>query len=353
MDEPTTNDPSILRREIAEQPQVLARIFDRERANVARLSTKWRRGDIQYLTIAARGSSDNAATYAKYVFGALADLSVVLAAPSLQTLYQAEPKVKNSLVLAISQSGESPDILAVVADAKKQGSPTVAITNSPHSTLAQSAGDVILLHAGVEESVAATKTFTASIGAIGLLAAAWLGANDKYLDELLAMPDLVAKTIEVEPSVKALSQSLLGITHCAVIGRGYNYATAFEVALKLKELAYVGAEPYSSADFLHGPIAMVDEKLHAIVIAPSGLAHPSAVAFAHRIRGEGGRLVGISDRPEFLALADMGIQIPTAPEWLSPLLTVIPGQLLALHLARAKGYDVDKPRRLTKVTRTL
>jgi glucosamine--fructose-6-phosphate aminotransferase (isomerizing) len=167
------------------------------------------------------------------------------------------------------------------------------------------------------------------------------------------MPERIAEAIEVEPAVRALTSSLLGISHCAVIGRGYNYATAFEIALKLKELTYVGAEPYSSADFLHGPIAMVDEKLHAIVVAPSGRAHDSSVEFVQRIRSEGGRLVAISDRTEFIGLADMGIQIPTVPEWLSPLVAVIPGQLLALHLARAKGYDVDRPRRLTKVTRTV
>jgi glucosamine--fructose-6-phosphate aminotransferase (isomerizing) len=346
-------DPSILRREIGEQPEVLARILERERPNVARLCAKWRRQNIQYITIAARGSSDNAATYAKYVFGALADMPVVLAAPSLHTLYDAGPKLKGSLVLAISQSGESPDILAVVNDAKEQGSPTLAITNSPSSTLAKTADEVILLHAGPEESIAATKTFTASIGAIALFAAAWVGGGDQLLDELLMMPARIAETIEVEVAARALAALLLDVSHCPVIGRGYNYATAFEIALKLKELTYVGAEPYSSADFLHGPIAMVDEKLHAIVVAPSGRTLDSSIEFLGRIRREGGRLVVISDRQELIDMADVGIRIPTAPEWLSPLTAVVPGQLVALHLARAKRLDVDKPRRLTKVTRTV
>jgi len=346
-------DPSILRKEIGEQPDVLARVLERERANVARLSIRWRRADIQYLTIVARGSSDNAATYAKYMFGALADLSVVLAAPSLYTLYGAEPRLTHSILLAISQAGESPDILAVVDSAKKQGVPSVAITNSPNSTLAKTADDVILLHAGEERSIAATKTFTASLGAFALLGAAWLGAKISYLDELLAMPELLEKAIKVEHGVKSLANTLAQLNHCAVIGRGFNYAAAFEVALKLKELAYVAAEPYSSADFLHGPVAMVDDKLHALVIAPSGRAHASAIEFAHAIRSKGGRLIAISDSREFMALADMGIRVPEAPEWLSPLLTVVPGQLLALHLSRAKGIDVDQPRGLTKVTRTL
>jgi glucosamine--fructose-6-phosphate aminotransferase (isomerizing) len=346
-------DPSILRQEIGEQPEVLARVLDRERANVARLSIRWRRADIQYLTIVARGSSDNAASYAKYMFGALADLSVVLAAPSLYTLYGAEPKLAHSIVLAISQAGESPDILAVVESAKKQRVPTVAITNSPNSTLAKTADDVILLHAGEERSVAATKTFTASIGAFALLGAAWLGAKISYLDELLAMPELMYKVLNVEHGVKSLASTLAGLKHTAVIGRGFSYSVAFEIALKLKELAYVAAEPYSSADFLHGPVAMVDENLHALVIAPTGRAHANSLQFAQAIRNKGGRLIGISDSKEFLELADMGIRVPEAPEWLSPLLTVVPGQLLALHLARAAGYDVDRPRGLTKVTKTI
>jgi len=346
-------DPSILRQEIGEQPEVLARVLERERANVARLSTRWRRSEINFLTIVARGSSDNAATYAKYMFGALADLSVVLAAPSLYTLYGAEPNLAHSVVLAISQAGESPDILAVVDSAKKQGAPTVAITNSPNSTLAKSADDVILLHAGEERSIAATKTFTASLGAFALLGAAWLGAKISYLDELLAMPELMEKAIKVEQGVKSLAHTLEPVSHYAVIGRGFNYSAAFEVALKMKELAYVAAEPYSSADFLHGPVAMVDEKLHALVIAPSGRAHASAMDFARAIRQKGGRIIGITDSPEFIALSDMAVRVPEAPEWLSPLLTVVPGQLLALHLARAKRYDIDRPRGLTKVTKTL
>ncbi|HKQ69299.1 MAG TPA: SIS domain-containing protein [Polyangiaceae bacterium] len=345
-------DPSILRREIGEQPEVLARLLDRERATVARLAAKWRRDDIHYLTIAARGSSDNAATYAKYLFGAFADLPVVLAAPSLHTLYQAEPRLRHSIVLAISQSGESPDILAVVADAKKQGAPTLAITNSPNSTLAASADDVLLLHAGLEESVAATKTFTTSIGALALFGAAWLGTDETLLDDLLRMPEQMARAITVEPAVRELAATVSGGQHFAIIGRGYSYATAFETALKLKELTYVAAEPYSSADFLHGPIAIVDDELYAMVIAPSGLAHDSAIEFVHRIRAEGGRLIGISDQSDFLKLTQNGVELPRVPEWLSPLVTVIPGQLLALYLARAKGYDVDRPRRLTKVTKT-
>src|SRR5262249_9055358 len=181
-----------------------------------------------------------------------------------------------------------------VESAKKQGAPTVAITNSPASTLAKVADDVILLHAGEERSIAATKTFTASLGAFALLGAAWLGAKISYLDALFAMPELGEKAIKVEPAVQTLASSLAHLNHFAVIGRGFNYSAAFEIALKMKELAYVAAEPYSSADFLHGPVAMVDEKLHALLIAPSGRAHANALEFAQAIRSKGGRLIALS-----------------------------------------------------------
>src|SRR6266478_6092856 len=157
------------------------------------------------------------------------------------------------------------------------------------------------------------------------------------------MPELLEKTIKVEQGVKALAHALTPLGHYAVIGRGFSYSAALEVALKMKELAYVAAEPYSSADFLHGPVAMVDDKLHALVIAPSGRAYGSAIDFARAILQKGGRIIGITDSQEFTALSDMPVRIPEAPEWLSPLVTVVPGQLLALRLGRAKGYDLDRP----------
>ena len=256
-------------------------------------------------------------------------------------------------MLAISQSGESPDILAVVTDAKKQGSPTLAITNSPNSTLAKTADEVILLHAGEERSIAATKTFTASIGGIALFAAAWIGGGDKHLDELLTMPERIAEAIEVEPAVRALTT--LATRYQPL--RGHRARLQLRDGLRDRAQAegahYVGRRALLVADFLHGPIAMVDEKLHAIVVAPSGRAHDSSVEFVQRIRSEGGRLVAISDRTEFIGLADMGIRIPTVPSGSRRSLRWFRGSCCALHLARAKGYDVDRPRRLTKVTRTV
>jgi glutamine---fructose-6-phosphate transaminase (isomerizing) len=344
---------SNLQREIHEQPDVLARLLQGERENVARIVAQYKRRDITYLTVAARGTSDNAALYGKYLFGAMLRLPVALTAPSLFTMYHQPPDLRHTLVMAISQSGESTDILAVVQEARRQGIPTCAITNLPDSALAKSADEVILLHAGEEVSVAATKTYTASLAAFALLAASWHGQTS-YLDELARMPDLVATALEVEPEARALAGKLANLTDCAVIGRGFNYATAFELALKLKELAYVRAEPYSPADFLHGPLALVDENFRAVEIAPSGAVYENLVEFTARIKREGARLIAISDREEFLKTAEAGLKLPNnIPEWLSPLAAIVPGQLFALHLTLAKGHAVDRPRSLSKVTRTM
>ncbi len=341
---------SILRREIFEQPDVIARLLDREGAHITRLVEKIRGADIDSITFAARGSSDNAAVYGKYIFAALNQLPVALATPSLYTLYHTPPRLKRTLVIAISQSGESPDILAVVAEARRQGAPTLALTNRSDSALAHSADDAILLHAGAEQSIAATKTYTASLAALALVAAT-LNGDAARRAEVERVPEIVRAALAAEAAARALAPSLANVAHGVVIGRGYNYATAFELALKLKELAYLHAEPYSAADFLHGPLALVDENFRALVIAPSGAAFASLAAFTARLRGAGARVIVLSDR----ALnADARLELPAnVPEWLSPLGAIVPGQLLALHLALAKGYNVDQPRALTKVTRTL
>jgi glucosamine--fructose-6-phosphate aminotransferase (isomerizing) len=344
---------SNLHREIHEQPEVLSRLFEKEMGAVSRLAQKWRERDIEYVTIAARGSSDNAASYGKYVFGALNRLAVALPAPSLLTLYGARPKLRRSLVIAISQSGASPDILSVVEEARAQNVPSLAITNSPSSPLAGIADDVLCLHAGEERSIAATKSFTASLAALAMISVALEGGSSDRLDELLAIPSKVSEALALSAEVAHLVPHFIDLRYCTVIGRGFNHAIAQEIALKMKELSYLGAEAYSPADFLHGPIAMVDEQLYALVVAPHGRTYPNLVQFTERMKSEGGQVVAITDREEMVALAGAGVRVPEVPEWLSPLVTVIAGQLLALALTEAKGFDVDRPRRLVKVTKTV
>ncbi len=340
-------------REISEQPAALARFLDAESANVARIAAQINRAGVKYVTIAARGTSDNAATYAKYVFASFNRLPVALATPSLYTVYQTPPRLDGSLVIGISQSGESPDIVAVLEEARKQGAPTLAITNFADSPLARAVDNVILQHAGEEKTIAATKTYTTQLCALALLSTA-LADDRARRAELDAVPDAIARTLSLSDAAEDVASRWAIATTMLVIGRGYNYATAFEIALKLKELAYVTAEPFSSADFLHGPIAVIQGGYPVLIIAPRGRVFDDLLDVARQLKSRGADLVVISDALDALALSRAPLALPVAlPEWLSPLVAVVPGQLLAHHLTRTKGYDPDHPRGLTKVTKTL
>ncbi len=339
--------------EISEQPAALARFLDAEAANVARIAEAIRRAAVRYVVIAARGTSDNAATYAKYVFASFNRLPVALATPSLYTVYQTPPRLADALVIGISQSGESPDIVAVVEEARRQNAPTLAITNFADSPLARAADYVILQHAGEEKTIAATKTYTTQLGALALFSAA-LADDRARRAELEAVPDAIARTLALNDAAEYAAARWAIATTMLVIGRGYNYATAFEIALKLKELAYVTAEPFSSADFMHGPIAVIQGGYPVLIVAPRGRVADDLLAVAQQLKQRGADLVMISDDPNALALSRAPLALPVSlAEWLSPLVAVVPGQLLAYHLTVAKGYDPDHPRGLTKVTRTL
>ena len=356
---------SLLLSEIAEQPAILHGLLAAEHENVRALAARIRARDPQFVVIAARGSSDNAARYAQYVFGANNGLSVALATPSLFTQYHAVPRLAGALVIGISQSGASPDLVAVVAEGKRQGALTLAITNGPDSELGHAADAVITLHAGAERSIAATKTYTTELMALAMLSAA-LAADEGLQAELQRLPEQVSAVLAaVAPSgmdgdtsspptpVAAAAQQLKSSDYCVVIGRGYHFATAHEIALKVKELAYVAAEPYSSADFLHGPIALLERGFPAIVINTGGRVFNEVQFLLAEVVRRGAKPVVISDRAEALALSTAPIALPPGvPEWLSPIAAVVPGQLLAAHLSLARGFDPDHPRGISKVTRT-
>ena len=346
----TKASDTLLYREIHEQPEALSRFLQEEADKVKALAQAIKRQDIHQVVIAARGTSDNAGRYAKYVLGARNQQQVALAAPSLYTHYNSPPRLRNSLVLAISQSGRSPDIVAVLVEAKRQGQLTAAITNEPDSPLAAAADHLICLQAGPEKAVAATKTFSNSLLAIASLSNALL---DREMTALAAIPEAVSRTLELAPTIAQLAHRYRYMQHCVVIGRGFNYATAFEVALKLKELTYTIVEPYSSADFLHGPLALLDHGFPIILLAPTGALSTEMVSFLDKIRGRKAEVLGISDDPTILAAANLALKLPaTVAEWLSPLTAVISGQLLALNIAHIRGYNVDQPRAISKVTET-
>jgi len=351
-DEMTEQEASLLQQEIREQPLVLARLLREETASVADIARELRPRDFPYVIIAARGTSDNAATYAKYLFGAVNHLPVALAAPSLFTLYRRPPLLGDSLVIGISQSGSSPDIVAVVDEGRRQGAATLAITNTDDSLLAQAAEYVIRCHAGEERSIAATKTYTAQLTALALLSASL--ANDaQRLDAIRRLPQALEQIMILDDEIQEGVARYRYMEHCVVIGRGYNYSTAFEIALKIKELTYVLAQPYSSADFLHGPIALVAEGFPAIIVAPQGRTYDDLLRLIHSLQEKAAEMMVISDRDEALASAKTPLRLPVCvEEWLSPVACLVPGQLVACHLARTKGYHPDRPRGLRKVTRT-
>ncbi len=343
---------SHLYREIHEQPDVLARFLDAEQQTMQKLAKEIRTRRISHVFIAARGTSDNAARYAKYVLGGRNRLPVALAAPSLFSIYKTPPTFGNALVLGISQSGKSPDIVAVLAEARKQGVLTAVITNEPDSDLARKGDFVIPLHAGEEKAVAATKTYTSELAAIALLSAS-LTEEPDALEHLLEVPGAVKATLALDAEIQSVAPRYRYMEQCVVIGRGFNYSTAFELALKITELTYTIVEPYSSADFLHGPLAMVEPGFPVILIAPQGVLIPEIREFSATLRNRQAEIVTISDDPELLSGSRIPIGLPRpVPEWLSPITAIVPGQLLALHLAHARDFNVDSPRAIRKITET-
>jgi glucosamine--fructose-6-phosphate aminotransferase (isomerizing) len=343
---------SYLEHEISEQPAVLARLLAEESGRTREIAQAIRRHDPQFVYVAARGTSDHAGTYGKYLLASSCGLPVALATPSLFTMYRLPPRLQGALVVGISQSGHSPDIVEVVAEGRRQGAMTLGITNNVESPLAAVAELCLPVHAGEEHSVAATKTYTAQLTALALLATSLTG-NPTMWGELERLPEQVAQMLDVAGEVERRVERYRYMERCVLIGRGYNYATALEIALKVKELTYVVAEPYSSADFMHGPIAIIERGFPVIVVATHGAVYGDLVALAKEVRGREAELVAISEQQEMLDLAQTGLQLPAGvPEWLSPVVAVVPGQLFAAALAKAKGYDLDRPRGLCKVTKT-
>ena len=337
---------SLARAEIAQQPDVVARLLDRERIALDALAAEVRRRAPRYAVLAARGTSDNAARYAQHVLGRILRLPVVLATPSLHTLYEAPPRYPDAVVIGISQSGASPDIVSVVAEGTKQGALTAAITNAPSSPLAGAAQHVIDLGAGEERSVAATKTYTASVAAIAALVASGDAALTADVERL---PEALAAQLELTGDAAAAVRAAADWDRLTVVGRGAHYATAFEAALKIRELAGIVAEPYSPADLLHGPIAAVGPRQPLLAIAPAGPTEESMREVVAAARERGARVAAIGhDR----ALGDPCLELVDIPEWLGPVVAIVPAQLLAVGLAEERGVDVDAPFGLSKITLT-
>jgi glucosamine--fructose-6-phosphate aminotransferase (isomerizing) len=343
-------DDGLLRSELAEQPAVVERVLREQRAEIALAGRAARAADVRAVMIAARGTSDNVARYAQHVFGRYCRLPVALASPSLTTLYGATPLLRHTLVIGISQSGESPDVNAVVHAAREQGVPTLAITNDASSPLAAAADVTVDIRAGAERSVAATKTYTASLAAIAALTVELSGesALESDLDRIAgAMDEQLA--LGVGPAGELLAR----VERCAVAGRGPNYATVFEAALKIKELTGIAAEPHSSADLMHGPVAMLGADSPLVAIGVRGPALASVAEAAHEARERGARCLALTDAPDAFERHAQIVPLVAVAEWLSPLVAILPAQLIAAQVAVARGVAIDTPFGLSKVTRTV
>jgi glucosamine--fructose-6-phosphate aminotransferase (isomerizing) len=338
-----------LHDEMLEQPTVLAGLVRSSLEATTDAATILSRPDVVHAVIAARGTSDNAARYAKYVWGSLAGLSVTLAAPSLYGGYGTPPDLAGSAVVGISQSGQSPDLIAVVEEGRSQGRPTIAITNDPTSPLAAMADAVVPLAAGSERAVAATKTYTATLFAVAAIAAAMHPGLDRS-EELAALPDAVAETLTAEAEIRAAAARFGPVRDCVVLGRGFNYATAFEWALKLQEMAYVLAHPFSTADFAHGPFAVLERHFPVLAVAMQGPMYGVTVEMLERMwRERAANLITITDDHE---LAGDSIVVPKVAEWLTPIPAIVAAQMFTLAMAELRGVDSENPRGLQKVTRT-
>src|SRR5687768_9176507 len=347
--------------EIRQQPAALEKTLRLEMRGARRLRARFEKAQPRFVLLVARGTSDNAAQFGRYLIEIATGIPVSLAAASVFTIYNAEVNLRGALVVAISQSGESTDTNFVLEKAKQQGAITIGITNEARSTLAALADHVMLVRAGREKSVAATKTYTGQLLTMYLLAYALGAAID--LEDLARLPDWTAAALTLESEIAERAGRYRFVEHAVVVGRGLNYANAFELALKLMETCYVVAERFSSADLLHGPIAIVEHSFPAFLFAPSGVTWPGIREMLEKLQGLKAETLVLTDRGnrEAIELADRAVEIPIKlprrlrlPEDVyTPVPYIVPAQLFAACLAAEKGLDPDRPRTLSKVTRTL
>jgi glucosamine--fructose-6-phosphate aminotransferase (isomerizing) len=342
---------SRFRDEIGEQPLLALRMLAESRGVVASIAARVRASNSRGLVMAARGSSDHAALYAKYLFGARNHMMVTLAAPSLFTSYGKPPNLEGQCVIGISQSGSSPDVVAVIEEAGRQGVVTIAVTNDPESRLAQAAELHLPLGAGPELSVPASKTYLASLLALALLSQA-MDPDPSFEAALGQVPPALAAALEQDHELDRLVPALLG-PRAIVLGRGFNFSTAEEIALKLTEMSYVLARAWSVADFEHGPIAVVEPSLPVVLVDGRGQVSADMESIGRRLSDQGCRVVRLLDGAGDHGPADATVSLDSGlPEELTPLTLAVLGQLLAHRVALARGTDPDRPRALDKVTRT-
>ena len=338
--------------EVREQPAALERLVAQE-AELAAVARLLGDGAPSIVRLIAHGSSDNAAAYGVYAFGLLSGWTALRDSITLTVYYEAELDLRSSVVVALSQSGETPDVVEYVVRARRRGASTIAVTNDPDSDLANAADVTFPLAAGPEQAVAATKTYVNTLAALALMAASVVGREREVADGIRRVAALLDGMIDpIERAVPAIATTFAYVARMFVIGRGIEFATAREIALKLTETCRVAAEPLTATDLAHGPIAALDPLFPVWTIASRDEALPAVVDAAARIRAAGATVVASGNASAEIEGAAYELPVPEPPiPLLAPLLSVVPGQIFAGALARAKGLDPDKPVGLTKITR--
>ena len=330
---------SVLFEEIHQQPAALDGVLRGNEAILAALVSRMRERGVRYVQLAARGTSDNAATYAKYLFQIVAGLPAGLAAPSIHTLYEADVDYRGALVIGVSQSGAGVDINEVIEKARQGGAVTVGVTNTSGSGLSEAAEFTLLCNAGPERAVAATKTYTTSLALLAYLIATY-AENQPLLDALARLGEIASRYLPtLDAPTKSLAETLTHTERLLTVARGLHLPTAIEAGLKIAETTGVAARAFSSADLLHGPIASVAAWTPCLLFAPKGKTESVIAEVGEKLRARGARTIE-------LPLTDPGTEL------LSPILDILPAQLLAYHLTVLRGLDPDNPRGLTKVTVT-
>ena len=340
--------------EVAEQPLVLARVLEHQRAALRDVANAIRRRTPKVIVLVARGSSDNAAVYGRYLFEIRNRYVASLAAPSAVTLYGSGPRLADAVVVGVSQSGQGEDVVEYVREARAQGATTLAVVNDATSPLARAAEWVLDCLAGPELSVPATKTVTAQMALLACLSAMLADGDVAGARALAPLPGAIDRALALRDVVRDLARALAPVTLASVIGRGFAYPAALEIALKLKETSYTRAEPFSAADFLHGPVALVDPDYAALLVDVGGRSTRPALATAAEVHRRGGRPFLLRAGEIGSAAADtpgLALDIPV-PEPYAPIVALVLGQLLAVELAGARGLDPAGPRGLRKVTST-
>jgi glutamine---fructose-6-phosphate transaminase (isomerizing) len=353
-------DMSKMLEETRDQPEALSQTLSGGIASVEELRGHFRKRRPRLIVLVARGTSDNAAQFGRYLIEITTRIPVSLAAPSILTLYGCPVDLHDVVVIGISQSGESTDTNAVLEDARKQGATTIGITNDKASAMAGIVEFPLLIGAGAEISVAATKTYTCQLLALYLVAYALNGGIE--LEQLRKIPEWVSGVLKLEEDIEALVERYFFMTRAVTVGRGLNYANALEFGLKLMETCYVVAERFSAADLMHGPIALVERAFPVFVFAPAGVTWPSMACVLDRLQELKAETLVITD-PRNTGARDKAarvIEIPEAPgpgaspeDLYTPIPYIVPSQLFAAHLAALKGLNPDMPRTLHKITRTM